>query len=93
MKNVIFEEDICDAKKERLEDICDAKVSETPLNVLDLTCRRGKLKVEGNVTTLFWAYHNWCKGCSAKHIVNKKELQEVAKAFMKNVTKVLEEET
>jgi len=81
MESVIFE-----------EVLCDAKISGTPKEVFEISCSKGKMRVEGDIKKQFWAYHNWCQGCNRKHVIKKTELKKAFKKFAKNVVKTLEEE-
>jgi len=70
MKNVLFAEDL---------DLCDAKFNKYNIkNVLEITCSKGKLHVEGDIVTQFRVCCSWCQGCEKKHIISRKDL---AKAF------------
>lgn len=89
MEKVIFEEDIGDRASIDMSTICDAKISGT-MESFELSCFKGKLKIEGDITTQFWTYHNWCGRCDKIHIIKKEELQNVAKSFARNVAKEID---
>ena len=79
MSNVVFK-----------DELCDAKVLDSGKNIFELVCHKGKLRVEGTIATQFWAYHHWCKDCKRKHIVDRKELKKGFDDLAKNIAKEFE---
>ena len=72
------------------DELCDAKWSKTGSDTIELFCVCGTLKVTGTIQTQFKAYHNWCKACSRKRIVDRKDLKDTFDSVAREIEKVLE---
>jgi len=72
-KNVIFRDELCDAKSRKRS----------------LACQKGTLKFTGDNAVDFRLYRAWCEGCKKLRIVDRKELVDAAKGILKQVVEMM----
>ena len=78
MKNVVFK-----------DELCDAKWNEIDSNTIEISCSKGTLKINGKIEDQFKTYHSWCKDCNKKHVVDRKDLKDAFDSLAQRIEKEL----